>query len=177
MSAYAVLTAVGDDRPGLVDAISRFILDRGCNIEDSRMAVLGGEFAMIILVSGEEEAVARVIDGASAAGEGVGLAVSGRATRRPEREASAAGAPYAVRAYAMDHPGIVQHITHALADRKVNIRSLDTGVGHAPHTGQPLFSMTATVDVPRDVNIAELRRALEAIGEDENVDVSIGPVS
>ena len=49
MTQYAVLTAVGPDKPGLVDAISTFILDHQCNMEDSRMGVLGGEFAMLIL--------------------------------------------------------------------------------------------------------------------------------
>ena len=53
MLAYIVLTAIGPDRPGLVDEISSFLAARKINIEDSRMAVLGGEFAIIMLASGE----------------------------------------------------------------------------------------------------------------------------
>ncbi|MBM3890900.1 MAG: glycine cleavage system protein R, partial [Verrucomicrobia bacterium] len=45
MRQYLVVSAVGQDRPGIVDRISEFILDHDCNIEDSRMAILGGEFA------------------------------------------------------------------------------------------------------------------------------------
>ena len=47
---YVVLTAVGPDRPGLVNALASLIRDAGANIEDSRMAILGGEFAVILLI-------------------------------------------------------------------------------------------------------------------------------
>lgn len=174
MSDYAVLTAVGGDQPGLVDGISRFLLDCGCNLEDSRMAILGGEFAMIILVSGPEAGIRRVLDEAPAAGEPLGLTVTGRPARRPGEQAGPPAAPYVVRAYAMDHPGIVQRVTHLLAERGVNIRSLDTELTHAPHTGQPLFSLEARVDVPSGVSARSLRRDLEALGDEENVDLTLG---
>ena len=55
---YQVLTAVGRDRPGLVEKISSLLLGAGANLEDSRMAILGGEFALILLFSGTDQAVA-----------------------------------------------------------------------------------------------------------------------
>jgi glycine cleavage system transcriptional repressor len=69
MAQYAILTAVGKDRPGLVDVVSRFILQCGGNIEDSRMAILGGEFAMVILVGGPPEAVQKVLGESDAGAE------------------------------------------------------------------------------------------------------------
>ena len=51
--AHAILTALGIDRPGLVDEVSRFIYDRGGNIEDSRMVNLRGQFAIMVLVGGD----------------------------------------------------------------------------------------------------------------------------
>ena len=57
MSAYLVISAIGQDRPGIVDEVSAFILSHQCNVEDSRMAVLGGDFALIMLVSGPETGV------------------------------------------------------------------------------------------------------------------------
>ncbi len=75
MSDFAVVTAIGEDRPGLVAAVSRFILECGCNIEDSRMAILGGEFAMLILLSGEPAAVEKVEAGAEALSKKVGLGI------------------------------------------------------------------------------------------------------
>src|SRR5215472_10930632 len=57
---HLILTATGPDRMGLVEQISAFISERGCNIEDSKMAVFCGEFAVIILISGEREDLARI---------------------------------------------------------------------------------------------------------------------
>ncbi|HHH30681.1 MAG TPA: glycine cleavage system protein R, partial [Polyangiaceae bacterium] len=62
-----VITAVGSDRPGLVSALSRLIHEANANLEDSRMAVLGGEFAIVVLYSGDEAAVAKVKETAKAA--------------------------------------------------------------------------------------------------------------
>lgn len=173
MSDLAVLTAVGPDRAGLVHDLSQLILERGCNIEDSRMALLGGEFAMILLVAGEAGCISQLLAEAPGAGDALGLTLTGRPT-----EAPAAGTglvPYDLRAYSMDHPGIVERLTRILADRDVNIRALDTHVTHAPHSGQPLFSMRATVELPGDRHIRELRKALEVVGDEENIDVEITP--
>lgn len=175
MPQHAVLTAVGPDKPGLVNAVSKFILDCGGNIEDSRMAVLGGEFAMLILVSGEAPAVERVLAGASQAGEAAGLSIL---AKRTQGGASGRGTiPYALDAYSMDHPGIVQRVSRFLAERGINVRALDTRLTHAPITGQPLFSLHATLDVPSGVKVAELRRALEQIGADENIDLELKPAN
>ena len=60
MSAYLVISAIGQDRPGIVDEVSAFVLAHECNVEDSRMAVLGGDFALIMLVSGAEAEVEKL---------------------------------------------------------------------------------------------------------------------
>ena len=45
---HLILTAVGPDQVGLVEKISEFIARHSSNIEDSKMAVFCGEFALII---------------------------------------------------------------------------------------------------------------------------------
>jgi len=50
---HLILTAVGPDQVGLVEKLSEFIARHGCNIEDSKMAVFCGEFAVIVLISGD----------------------------------------------------------------------------------------------------------------------------
>ena len=177
MSKYAVLTAIGSDRPGLVDAVSKFILDSGGNIEDSRMAILGGEFAMLILVNGEAPAIEKILQGASAAGEAAGLSVVTKATRAPKEAAAEGTIPYKVDVYSMDHPGIVQKVSHFLAGRGINVRALDTRLSYAPITGLPLFSLHAAIDVPSSEKIAEVRGGLENIGAQENIDIEVKPAS
>src|SRR5262249_26276764 len=57
---HLILTATGPDQVGLVEQISAFISRRGCNIEDSKMAVFCGEFAVIVLISGDKVSLSRV---------------------------------------------------------------------------------------------------------------------
>ena len=47
---YLVISALGRDRSGIVDELSKTILDHDCNLADSRMTVLGGEFAILLLI-------------------------------------------------------------------------------------------------------------------------------
>jgi glycine cleavage system transcriptional repressor len=175
MNRYAVLQASGPDRPGLVDSISKFILQCGCNIEDSRMAILGGEFAMLILVTGQDAAVEKLLKGAKKAGQQAGLAVQARKTKAPSAAAPKGTLPYEVTAHSMDHPGIVQRIAGFLAEHQINIRALDTSVTNAPVTGLPLFSLHAAVDMPAQQNVAEIRRGLEKLAAQENIDVELKP--
>jgi len=175
MNRYAVLMASGPDRPGLVDSISRYIFQCGCNIEDSRMAILGGEFAMLILVTGVDSAVDKLLKGAKKAGVRAGLAVQARKTKAPSEAAPKGTIPYELAAFSMDHPGIVQRIASYLAERQINIRALDTSVSNAPVTGLPLFSLHAAVDLPAQQIVADVRRGLEELAGRENIDIELKP--
>jgi glycine cleavage system transcriptional repressor len=175
MANHALIMAAGEDRPGLVDAVSKYILDCKCNIEDSRMAILGGEFAMIILTTGEPAAIERLIKGAADASRASGLTIQAKATKGPGETAKAGAIPYSIEAYSMDHPGIVQRVAAFLAERKINIRALDTRLTNAPITGLSLFSLHATVDIPSTQNVLEIRRGLEALAAQQNIDVEMKP--
>ena len=173
-SQYVVLTAVGTDRPGLVDSVSEYVFARGGNVESTRAATLGGEFAMILLLSGDSDTVKAIEADSDVLGRTAGLAVTVKLTAPPAEGAVAAGSlPYDLTVHAMDHPGIVQAVTHELATRGVNIRSLDTHVESAPHTGTAFFHFHARLDVPADLNIAAFRTHLEQQAEKLNVDVQL----
>ena len=57
MSTKLVISALGEDRPGIVDELSNIVYTHNLNIEDSRMTVLGGEFAILLLVSGDQSSI------------------------------------------------------------------------------------------------------------------------
>ena len=50
MSHFA-LTVVGRDRPGIVSEVTEILFKLGCNIADSSCSILGGQFAMILILS------------------------------------------------------------------------------------------------------------------------------
>lgn len=168
---YAVLTAVGADQPGIVSRMSAVIHAGGANIEDSRMAILGGEFALILLFSGAEGAVTAVGNAAIAAGESLGLAVTLRATSRALSPSD--HLLYRLRVTGVDHPGIVVAVTELLAKNHVNVASLDSEVRYAPLSGTPMFVLNAAVQVPTKLVLSSLRRALGEKCDAENLDYTL----
>ena len=77
---YLVISALGKDRPGIVDKLSRTILDEGCNIVDSRMTVLGGEFAIMLMVDGNWNNLTKLEDAVPELENKLGLTIIARRT-------------------------------------------------------------------------------------------------
>ena len=175
MKAYAVLTGVGPDRPGLVDEVSAFLAEREINIEESRMAVLGGEFALVLLAAGDEKAMAELPARLGEMGKATGLEFSCKSTRPPAQRPARPSLPYRLAAHSLDHPGIVHEITRVLHDREVNIESLETHVAAAPVSGTPVFSLVAALSVPAEAKTTQLRAELEELADRFNLDIEFEP--
>ena len=171
--SFLVLSALGPDRPGLVAEITEYLTARGANVEDSRMAVLGGEFGVLVLVSGTADQLATIgREKAELAGK-TGLELLLRATKSPEDHRRAASIPCLVTAEALDHEGIVRAVSRALHSAGVNIVSLETSAYQAPVTGSPLFRLEARVDLPPAVTIGKLRKAMDVVAVAENLDLEV----
>jgi glycine cleavage system transcriptional repressor len=175
MKKYAILTAVGADRLGIVDDLTSVILDRHCNIEESRMAVLGGEFAIILLFSGEEPEVRRLLEQLPVRGGELGLGIGVKETVPPKTDPQAR--PYLLESVSLDTPGIVHSVTTLLRKYRVNIDDLETDTAPAPWSGAPLFSMRARLSVPGDTPIIRLREELEDLEAETNLDVKLSPIT
>jgi len=172
---YIVISGLGPDRPGLVADVTRYINTRGGNVEDSRAAVLGAEFGVMILASGAAEAIGRIEAERSVLEADSGLTFMMRATSSPEEHRRALALPYRIEANALDHEGIVHALTDALREAGINIISLETTVRNAPVTGTEIFNMLARVDIPAGVSASSVRDALSAIARSHNLDVEMKP--
>ena len=170
---YLVITASGEDRVGLVEKFTSKINEAGCNIEESRMAVLGGQFAIIMLVSGAWNALSKLESQLESLGGQLGLAVIHKRTR--ERERLQPLIPYHVEVVALDHPGIVHSLAGFFARRGINIEELQTDTYPAPHTGTPMFSVAMTVGVPADAHIPTLRGDFFDYCDSLNLDATFEP--
>ncbi|MFC1706424.1 glycine cleavage system protein R [Planctomycetota bacterium] len=171
---HMVLTAVGPDRVGIVDDIAARIEEKGCNIEESRMAILGGEFAVIMLLTGSQEAADILTSDASQWGGKLNLRIEVRPTAPPRAPES--GLPYVVESTSLDTPGIVRSLATLLRKHAVNILELETETTAAPWTGSPLFHMRARVVVPPSVHITDLREELSALAHERALDITISPL-
>ena len=173
MKKYFVISALGKDRPGIVNQLSKAILDCGCNIEDSRMTVLGGEFALILMVSGHWGAITRLERQVPVLEKKLELTILARHTE--PRTAVQDTVPYTVDVVAMDHPGIVHDIADFFATRDINIEELSTWTYPAAHTGAPMFSLNMTVSLPSGVHIGRLRDEFTGFCDNLNLDATIEP--
>lgn len=173
MKNYLVITAVGEDRAGLVNEFTRVILEAGCNIVDSRMTVLGGEFAMILMVSGRWNNIAKLEAALPKLEKDLELVVTHK--RTGQRRTSETLVPYAVDVVSLDHPGIVHQLAGFFSARKINIEDLVTTSYAAAHTGAPMFSVHMTIDVPSDLHIATLREEFFDFCDEMNLDAVLEP--
>lgn len=170
---YLVISAVGTDRSGLVNDLSRSILEHGCNIEDSRMTVLGGEFAAILLVEGKWNTLAKVENAIPELQRSLDLTIVCK--RTGARAQGESKLPYAVDVIAMDHPGIVNNLAGFFAERRINIEDMATTTYAAAHTGTPMFAVHMTVGIPADTHIATLREEFMDYCDGLNLDAVLEP--
>jgi len=173
MKKHLVISALGKDRPGIVNQVSRMILDAGCNIEDSRMTVLGGEFALILLVTGVWNEVAKLEAQLKTLDKKLDLIISIKATE--PRAVKDKMVPYTVDVVSMDHPGIVQNVAEFFSSREINIEDLNTWTYAAAHTGTPMFSMNMTISIPATQNIGRLRDEFTRFCDEMNLDATLEP--
>jgi len=169
MSTSLVLTVIGDDRPGLVEALARTVADHGGNWVESRMSRLGGKFAGILLVEiapEKREALTHTLQSLSTHG----LRVVAEAS---EKHASLARKPVRLELLGQDRPGIVRDVSRALAQRGVNVERLNTECVSAPMSGELLFKATAELLLPAGTTVDDLREGLETIANELMVDITL----
>ncbi len=171
---YLVISALGKDQPGIVDKLSKTILEHECNISDSRMTVLGGEFAILLLVEGNWNTLAKLEDAVPTLEQQLGLTII--AKRTEERTPSDNLLPYGVDVVAMDHPGIVHHLARFFSQRNINIEDMVTSSYAAAHTGTPMFSVHIAVGIPSDAHIATLRDEFMEFCDSLNLDGVLEPI-
>jgi len=173
MSELIVLSAIGSDRTGVVQDITKVILDCGGNIEESRMTMLGEEFAVLMLVSGNWHTLSRLERGLEKLGdEEFTFAIR----KTDERRVSENRMPYAVDVVSLDHEGIVFGLANFFASRDIEIADVATRRYSAAHTGAPMFSVQMAVNIPADVNLAQLRDDFADVCDRMNLDAILDPV-
>lgn len=170
------LSAVGRDRPGIVAAVSRVLLDHELNIEDSQMTILRGHFAMTLIVApaGEigvsslrealESARAELSLDAIALNEVTDVAGAG--DRAPS---------HIISVYGVDHPGIVHAVSTALAERDWSITDLQTRLV-GDEGSDPLYAMMIEVALPDDCSTEGLERAMAEVAEAQGVEITSRPL-
>jgi glycine cleavage system transcriptional repressor len=177
MRRWVILSAVGRDRPGIVADLAQLVYDCEGNLEDSRMTILGNEFAAILLCSGTTaDFERRLSDGARRLEVKNRLTVFARPLEgEPRPPVPAAGTRlYRLDAEGEDRAGIVARICRVLADRGVNIADLQSRTIPSP-SGGSIYSMTILAEVPDRLEVPDLAKALDEAGRSIGVEVRLAP--
>lgn len=167
MNSLAV-TAIGADRPGIVAAVTGVLLQEGCNLEDTAMSILRGQFAMVLVVAAPETVGAERLERAIAertvsGGFDLTFAV------RPLHDTHESAAPldtWTATVHGADQPGIVHAVAQVLADLDVNILDLTTRVAEST---PPLYSMVLELTFPPGVEEADVEAALARVAGELDV--------
>ncbi len=176
MKRWFALSAIGRDRPGIVADLAELIYECDCNLEDSSMTILGSEFAVLLLLTGEAPDVEPRLSSACKRlewekrltvffrpleGEPLSYGISHRAR------------PFELQAVGVDKAGIVARVARCLASHAINITQMSTSSRPEPGTGTPIYHMKIRMEVPDQVDHTALRRELEAVGQALNIELTL----
>lgn len=170
MDTSYIITFIGDDRPGLVEALSATIENNRGNWHESRLSQLGGKFAGLILVSLPAESgdkLERDLKALSSSG------LSVRVTPTAGAGAPATGRAVTLTVIGPDRLGIVKEISHALAQRDINVVEMDSQVDSAAMSGEALFRARIDALVPEDTDMDDLHDSLDEIANHMTLDIDL----
>lgn len=171
---HVAVTAVGADRPGIVAAVTKVLVESGCNLEDTSMTILRGHFAMMLVVDTPTGTTPEQLEQGLAAPAGeLDLVI----TVRPIDEAVTAtptpGDLWTVSVYGADRPGIVHGVADMLAGLGINIVDLTTRVVGTPQ--EPVYAMLLDVTIPEGQHPREMGIRLAELASELGVECSMNP--
>ena len=169
---HFALTIVGRDRPGIVSQVTEILFKQGCNLADSSCSILGGQFAMILILGHPEYTSLESFGDAFKPLEDADLTVALRVIKpggeiRPEIE----GDLCMISVYGADKPGIVYHVANVLGEKKVNITDLNTKLVGTEE--RPVYVMVLEATFPEGVGEDDVDGWLAPIRDELQVDISV----
>ncbi len=173
MATSYILTFIGDDRPGLVEALSNVVEANGGNWHESHLSQLGGKFAGLVLITLPElpEGRAAALEKEMKALAASGLSV--RVTPTSEAAPAADGRRVVLTVIGPDRAGIVHEVSSALARRQINVLEMESRVESAPMSAELLFNARIEAQVPEHTDFDDLHVALEEIANQMTLDIDL----
>jgi len=171
MTTYLVLTAIGDDKPGLVESLAQTIANNGGNWLESSMSQLAGKFAGVLRVSVNDQDAERLIDALEGLSDHLTLVIE----RVDIDEVHNTEQTVELKLIGNDRAGIVREISHVLAKLSVNVEKLSSECVPAPMSGETLFKASALLKVPEGLGLEDLQNELEGLADDLIVELREGP--
>ena len=162
MTQHLLVTAVGDDRTGLVRHVTTTLLDCGCNITESRLA------------SNDDGIIAPGISALAEVASKQSLQISLHDSDVDVVRADQL--PYAIDLVCLDQAGIVNTLASFLSAHDIAITEMTSKRYAAAHTGAQMFNLQMVISLPDSTHIATLREAFMELCDHYNFDAILEPV-
>ncbi len=172
---YLVITALGADRPGIVNTITRHVSSCGCNIEDSRLAMLGEEFTFIMLLSGSWNAITQIESTLPLKGAELELLIVMKRTNAHEKPATPASVW--VKVEVTDSPHIIERFTDLFDTHQMNIAELASMTQASDGERSPQLSIQITAHSPADTDATIIEQAFHRLCTELKAQGSISVVN
>ncbi len=175
MQNLLVISAIAPNRKGMANEITELVTYCGCNILESKMKSMGNTFSLVLMASGEWNALAKLEHVLPSKAHSMGMTTMlQRTEQRPPQDKHL---PYRVKFFASDNPGIANKITKFFTEQQVNIEQLSCDTFNSKQTGALLAEIKLTVSIPGNVAIAGLRKSFNLFCEQQNLDASFTPIT
>ncbi len=170
MKKMLSLSAIGKDRTGIVSSISEILFKLGCNIEDSTMTLLSGQFAVILLLDCPKNSdVSKIKRSLNSSMKKLGLSYSINEVDNPKTSKKNFG-DYIIAVYGSDRVGIVYNVSKFLADKKINITDVQTKISGKK---DKVYIMLLEVNIPKILKIETVKQNLKQLAQELNVEIFV----
>jgi len=174
MANRYIMTAFGNDRPGIVADVTRLLFENGCNLEDNSMTLLADEFTLILLFSSAESGIEeRLLQECRRLERDKGISAFIRPLKDRQDSTMADSFPCILHVEGLDQAGIVYKVSQYLADNRVNIIDLNSKVRESPESGTAIYLMDIDVRVPNHLSLDQLEAGLTAVADELHVDITL----
>ncbi len=175
MQNLLVISAIAPNRPGIADEITDLIMYCGCNIQESKMKSMGNTFSLVLMASGEWNAIAKLEHVLPTKAHSMGMTTMLQRTEPQMPEC--AGLPYRVKIVALNNQGITKKVTAFFAEQAINIEQMSCDTYSAQLNNTPIAEIKLTISVPKIITISTLRDDFKGFCEEYNLDASFNPIT
>jgi len=167
-----MITVLGEDRPGIIAAVTNVLYENNYNIEEVSQTILQSQFSCFFIVRGPDGLLPDQMVKALEAGTSFNLFFHVREFAAADPEGvSPESEPYVIVTRGPDRKGLVAGITAVFAAHQVNVGQLRAVFRGGDEPGNN--TMIYEVDIPLSIDQKELRRALSEKAKELNLGISI----
>ena len=169
MTNYLVVTAMGTDRPGLVSRLSRLASECDCDIVDSRMAIFGNEFTLIMMISGSWTAITKIENLLPSLGVELELMTVMKRTSKhtPQNYVSRIEVSF----QGEDQRGTMKRVTEFLAEKSLDLAAVRSHADDKENIKTQ--SILLSINIPDHINLEQLEQSIYDLANNMSLECTI----